>query len=102
MLYFSKLKIVTIYIIIIILSLFSLSNFLNIEKDFFFNKKFNLGLDLQGGSYLLLEVDTGPIINEKLQNKLINVRKLLKDQNFKYKNLRINNFGSVVSTPPLR
>ena len=91
MLYFSKLKIVTIYIIIIILSLFSLSNFLNIEKDFFFNKKFNLGLDLQGGSYLLLEVDTGPIINEKLQNKLINVRKLLKDQNFKYKNLRINN-----------
>ena len=89
MLYFSKLKIVTIYIIIIILSLFSLSNFLNIEKDFFFNKKFNLGLDLQGGSYLLLEVDTGPIINEKLQNKLLSLRKELKSKKIKYENLKI-------------
>ena len=49
-----------------------------------------LGLDLQGGSYLLLEVDSEPLILQKLQNKLINLRKVLKDQNIKYQNF-LNN-----------
>ena len=35
------------------------------------SKKVNLGLDLQGGSYLLLEVDSQPVINRELQSKLI-------------------------------
>ena len=89
MLYFSKLKIVTIYLIIIILSFFSISNFINIDKNSFLNKKFNLGLDLQGGSYLLLEVDVSPLVKEKLQNKLISIRKLLKEKKIKYQNLKI-------------
>ena len=91
MLYFSKLKIVTIYLIIIFLSLFSFSNFINSNNENFFNKKkVNLGLDLQGGSYLLLEIDIKPIVKENLQNKLINIRRLLKEKNIKYKGLSIN------------
>ena len=35
------------------------------------DKKINLGLDLLGGSYLLLEGDTYPIVIEKLQNIFI-------------------------------
>ena len=68
MLYFSKLKLVTIYLIIVFLTLFSFANFLYNEDNILLSKKVNLGLDLQGGSYLLLEVDSKPIIKQKLQN----------------------------------
>ena len=67
MLYFSKLKLVTIYFIIIILTLFSLTNFTSNDSNFFLSKNINLGLDLKGGSYLLLEVDSKPLIKQKLQ-----------------------------------
>ena len=49
MLYFSKLRIITVIIFTLILSYISLSNFIKIDDDFF-GKKINLGLDLQGGS----------------------------------------------------
>ena len=91
MLYFSKLKLFAIYFTIIFLSLFSLANFVNNENISFLSKKVNLGLDLQGGSYLLLEVDSSPIIEEKLQNKLLLLRKDLKDKKIKYQNLKILN-----------
>ena len=91
MLYFSKLKIVCIYTIIGILAFFSLVNFLDLDKQNFLKKNINLGLDLQGGSYLLLEVDSKPIIKEKLQNKLLLLRKLLKENNIKYKNIKVLN-----------
>ena len=91
MLYFSKLKLIIIYFIIIFLSLFSLANFISNEDNYILSKKVNLGLDLQGGSYLLLEVDSEPLVNQKLQNKLISLRKILKDKNIKYQDLKINN-----------
>ena len=91
MLYFSKTKLVIIYFIVFTLSLFSLANLFHNEDYFLLSKKVNLGLDLQGGSYLLLEVDSKPLIQEKLQNKLINLRKFLKDKKIKYKNLEIKN-----------
>ena len=91
MLYFSKLKLVTIYLVIIILSFFSFTNFIETKDTFFLSKKVNLGLDLQGGSYLLLEVDSRPIIKQKLQTKLINLRKFLKNKKIKYQNLKIEN-----------
>ena len=91
MLYFSKLKLVIIYFIIIFLSLFAFINFVDNEDNFLLSKKVNLGLDLQGGSYLLLEVDSKPVVNRKLQQKLLNIRKYLKTNNIKYKNLKLKN-----------
>ena len=91
MLYFSKLKIVIIYFIIIFLSLFAFINFVDNEDNFLLSKKVNLGLDLQGGSYLLLEVDSKPVVNRKLQQKLLNIRKYLKTNKIKYKNLKLKN-----------
>ena len=44
---------------------------------------------MQGGSYLLLEVDSKPIVKEKLQNKLLLLRKILKENNIKYKSIKI-------------
>ena len=74
MLNFSKIKVVLIYLLFLILAFFS---FLNLKKDNFLDKNVNLGLDLQGGSYLLLEIDTEPLINERLQNKVIPIKKFL-------------------------
>ena len=69
MLYFSKLRIISILLFTIALSFFTVLNFIKLENSFL-QKKINLGLDLQGGSYLLLEIDNEPVIKQKLQSKL--------------------------------
>ena len=89
MLNFSKINILSIYLIFLFISFFSILNFQN-EKDPLINKKVNLGLDLQGGSYLLLEIDSGPLIQEKIQSKVIPLKKLLKKNNLNYSNFTIN------------
>ncbi len=89
MLYFSKLKLVVIYFIIITISFFFITNFVNNNNNSFISKKINLGLDLQGGSYLLLEVDSTPIVKQNFQTKLILLRKYLKEQKIKYSDLKI-------------
>ena len=91
MLYFSKIKILTIYIIIIFLATCAALNLINNKENFFLSKKVNLGLDLQGGSYLLLEVDSKPIVKKNLQQKLIELRKLLKENKIKYSKLTQSN-----------
>ena len=90
MLYFSKSKIFVIYLFISIFSFFFFLNFVNFEDSKFLSKKINLGLDLRGDSYLLLEIDTNPLILQKLQNKMLSLRKILKEKKIKYKNLKIN------------
>jgi len=87
-LYFSKLKIISVIIFTIILSYFSISNFTKFD-DNIFNRNINLGLDLQGGSYLLLEIDNTPVIEQHLQNELIQIKNFLKDKNIIYKNINI-------------
>ncbi len=88
MLYFSKLKIITVLIFTIILSYFSLSNFFKADDEYF-SRNINLGLDLQGGSYLLLEIDNSPVIEKEVQNKLIQIKKFLKNENLSYRNISI-------------
>ena len=88
MLYFSKLKIISVIIFTIILSYFSISNFTKFD-DNIFSRNINLGLDLQGGSYLLLEIDNSPVIEQQLQNKLIQIKKFLKDENIIFRKLTI-------------
>ena len=88
MLYFTKLNVVLTYCFIILISFFTFSNFLSNENNVV-NKKINLGLDLQGGSYLLLEIDIAPIVLQKLQNKLIPLKKNLINNKIKFKNVKI-------------
>jgi preprotein translocase subunit SecD len=90
-LYFSKTKIFIIYFIILILSSFSIFNFIEDKENIFLSKKINLGLDLQGGSYLLLEVDSSPVINQNLQQKLVDLRKYFKSNKMKYSDLSLIN-----------
>ena len=52
-------------------------------------KTINLGLDLQGGSHLLLEVDTDAVVKERLENLVESVRKALRDARVRYRGLGI-------------
>ena len=79
MLYFSKLRIVFITIFSLLFILIASSNLFKFD-DIFFDKKINLGLDLQGGSYLLLEIDNDPVIEQKLQNLTTTIRNFFKDK----------------------
>ena len=88
MLNFSKTKIISIYLTFIIVGLFSVSNLLNLDKVFF-DKKVNLGLDLQGGSYLLLEVDSTSIEKKRLQSKVVPIKKILNENSIDFKNFII-------------
>ena len=83
MLNFTKIKVFSIYLILIIAVFFSSLNFKN---NNLINKKVNLGLDLQGGSYILLEIDTSPLINQKLQAKVIPLKKLLNENEIIFNN----------------
>ena len=91
MLYFSKIKLLIIYLIIIFLSFFAFTNFIKNEENFLLSKNINLGLDLQGGSYLLLQVDAKPLINQRLQEKVIKLRDHFKKNNIKFNKLAQNN-----------
>ena len=50
----------------------------------------NLGLDLQGGSHLLLEVEIDAVIKEQLEVLLDSVRSELRKSRIQYKNLSLN------------
>ncbi len=89
MLNFSKINIFVIYFIFLLIAFFSILNFQD-TNDPVIDKKVNLGLDLQGGSYLLLEINTKPLIKERIQSKVIPLKKYLKDNNLKYSNFKIS------------
>ena len=88
MLYFSKFRIISVIIISLFFILIASSNLFKFENNLL-NKKINLGLDLQGGSYLLLEIDNNPVIEQKIQNLSITIRNYFKDKNIRIKNLKI-------------
>ena len=90
MLYFSKLRIIFITLFSLLFVLIASSNLFKID-DSFFSKKINLGLDLQGGSYLLLEIDNAPVIEQKLQNLTTTIRNYFKDKEIKINNIKILN-----------
>ena len=46
-------------------------------------------MDLQGGSYLLLEINSDNLVEEKIQSKVIPIKKLLKDNIINYSNFKI-------------
>ena len=89
MLYFSKLRIFSVLIFTVILSYFTISNFIKFD-DNFFSKNIKLGLDLQGGSYLLLEIDNKPVVTQKLQNKVMELKKFFKEKNIVTKNFSVD------------
>jgi len=87
---FSKINILIIYLILFFIAIFSTLNFQKKDSEFI-KKKINLGLDLQGGSYLLLEINSDTLVQEKMQDKVIPLKKLLKENKINFTNFKIGN-----------
>jgi preprotein translocase subunit SecD len=92
-------KVVLVVLSLLVGVLFSLPNALpasTVERlPPFLQQRLNLGLDLQGGSYLLLEVDTAALRRERLSNLLEDVRNTLRTERIQFTNLSLN--GTTVS-----
>ncbi len=89
MVYFAKWKIVFILVVCVFGFAFSTPNFLN-EKTaeslptWLPHKQVSLGLDLQGGSHLLLEVDVNTVIKEQLESLVDSMRVELRKNKIRY------------------
>jgi preprotein translocase subunit SecD len=59
------------------------------------HQQINLGLDLQGGSHLLLEVDLSAMVKERLDGLVDEVRSTLRPERIGYRNLGVR--GNVVT-----
>ena len=95
MLYFSKIKILLVSLFTLIFVYLTLSNFI-VSESKWLDKKINLGLDLQGGSYLLLEIDNRPVITQRLQNTLSSLRNYFKSEKIYFKNLKIEDDKTII------
>ena len=97
MLNFSRLKIGFIISSVLFFFYIFLGNFnFTNQTNLFLDKKVNLGLDLQGGSYLLLEIDMNPLINKKLEEKLVDLKRNFNEKKLDYKNLNLLNNKIIV------
>src|SRR5689334_12808341 len=91
MLYFTRWKATAIVLTALIVCLFAVPNFLP-EKMVqswpkWAQRHVVLGLDLQGGSHILLEVDTNAVRKEKLETLRDDVRRVLRDARVGYTGL---------------
>src|SRR6201993_100653 len=94
MLYFANWKIALICAVCALGVLLSLPNlfsspFLARLPSWLPHKQVALGLDLRGGSYLLLEVDVAAAQRERLNSIIDNVRNALRDANIGYTGLNV-------------
>ena len=102
----SRWRTIAVLLSVIFGLLFSLPNVLHQKTldslpSFFPHKKLNLGLDLQGGSYLLLEVDTKALRAEKLTNLVEDVRTTLREDKIEFTDLgQVDGAVSVRITDP--
>ncbi|MET0600253.1 MAG: protein translocase subunit SecDF [Mesorhizobium sp.] len=92
MLYFSPWKTFAIWIVVAIGLLFTLPNMLpqsvlNAMPAWLPKKTMTLGLDLQGGSHILLAVDRQDLIDERLQATRDDIRTMLRDAKIGYTGL---------------
>lgn len=64
-------------------------------------KQINLGLDLQGGSHLLLQVELDAVLAEQMESTLSTVRRELRGQKIGYRNLRVLSGKGAESAGPV-
>ncbi len=89
MLYFSRLKIMLIVAACLIGALACVPNLGAAPVSWIPWRKVNLGLDLKGGSYLLMQVDMSAVVKERLEGLLDTVRHDLIRANIGYHNLAV-------------
>jgi preprotein translocase subunit SecD len=95
MLYFTRWKALAIIFTALLVCLFAVPNFFPEAKvrtwPLWAQRHLVLGLDLQGGSYLLLEVDSNYVRKEKLEQVRDDVRRALREAKIGYTGLNARN-----------
>lgn len=95
MLHFSRWKTAFIWLVVLI-SVFIASPNLFTDKqlegmpNWFKDNKVTLGLDLQGGSHIMLKIERSDIVKERLETIVGDVRTQLRDANIRYSGLAGN------------
>ena len=89
MLYFPRWKICLIIAICVLGTILTLPNFFSRETlaslpSWYANSRIHLGLDLRGGSHLLLEVDMGAVIHDRVEGLVDSARTALRTANVGY------------------
>ncbi len=95
MVYFAKWKVVLILGICVLGLAFAAPNFIDAREaerlpDWLPHKQISLGLDLQGGSHLLLEVEAGTVIREHLESLVDSARIELRKARIRYGGLGVD------------
>jgi len=82
-----------VFLIIVLGVVFAVPSIIYKEDtgNWFLENKINLGLDLQGGSYLLLEVESEVLFNEELENFSDTIRLLSRKNKVKINDINVNN-----------
>lgn len=102
----SRWKVIVVVLATVLSVLFTLPNMLPPETrarlpGFLPKQTLNLGLDLQGGSQLLLEVDTAALKRERLTNLIEDIRTQLRQEEIAFTDLgQVNGEISVRITDP--
>src|SRR5690606_25496729 len=92
MLYFSRWKSISIWLVVLIGVLFAAPNlmsesFRNSLPDWLPKRPMTLGLDLQGGSHILLQIDRNGIVADRLNTVRDEIRSKLRDARIGYTGL---------------
>ena len=83
-------KIITSILFTIIAIIYVLPNFTDNRSEWLPGDKVNLGLDLRGGSHLLLSVDFDSYMDDMSQSVAESLRKYLRDKKIGYRMYKCN------------
>jgi preprotein translocase subunit SecD len=102
MVYFSKWKIIFVLAVSVLGLAFSAPNFIDPKTaeglpDWLPHKQVSLGLDLQGGSHLLLEVDIDTVMKEHLESLVDSMRAELRKARIRYGGLGLDGESAKVT-----
>ncbi len=102
MLYFAKWKVALVLAICLAGLAFTAPNFVSKESaqsipDWLPHNQLSLGLDLQGGAHLLVEVDVDGVIKEYLETTRSDMRRALRKERIGYTGLRIKDKAVLVT-----
>jgi preprotein translocase subunit SecD len=97
MLHFSRWKALAIVLASVVICLMTVPSFLSPATvqslPSFLQRRLVLGLDLQGGSHILLEVDSNAVRKERTETLRDDVRRVLRDARVGYNNLSIQDLS---------
>ena len=99
MLYFARWKVVAILLTAAVVCAFAVPNFISPDRvkkwPEWAQRYVVLGLDLQGGSHILLQVDTNDVINQRLDGLRLEVIKVLRDAKIIWANAPVKRGNSI-------